>query len=70
VVNDKWNPEYEKASDFEYYFRTHKKYRYEYLPELVLLYRRHGGAHLSGNQESQDQHQKIIQKYKEAEKCG
>jgi len=54
---------YDRAFDFEYTLRTFKKFKYKYLPEPTIIYLRHAGEHLSGNNESYKQHKELMRKY-------
>jgi len=55
---------YHRAFDFEYVLRTYNKFKYAYLDNPTIVYRRHAGEHLSGNKESHQQHKKLMEEYK------
>ena len=59
-----FNQEYNRAFDFEYVLRTFKKFNYKYLAKPTIIYRRHDGEHLSGNNESHKQHRQLMEVYR------
>ena len=64
LKKEPFNQEYDRAFDFEYALRTFKKFKYKCLPEPTIIYRRHAGEHLSGNNESHKQHKQLMEKYR------
>lgn len=63
----KKEPFYEKycrAFDFEYALRTLDKFKYVYHAEPTIIYNRHDGEHLSGNNESHQMHKELIKEYR------
>lgn len=52
------------AFDFEYVLRNMNRFAFKYLAEPTIVYRRHSGAHLSGNTESVNVHRGLIEDYR------
>jgi glycosyltransferase involved in cell wall biosynthesis len=65
---EKFDEIWAHAFDFEYVLRTFKRFAFKFLKLPTLIYRRHPGPHLCGNQKSRQAHEEIINKYK-VEKC-
>ena len=59
-----FSQEYNRAFDFEYVLRTYGTFKYAYLDKPTIIYRRHPGEHLSGNNESHKQHKQLMEVYK------
>jgi len=55
---------YHRAFDFEYVLRTYKTFKYAYLDKPTIIYRRHAGEHLCGNNESHRQHKELMEAYR------
>ena len=54
---------YNRAFDFEYVLRTYGTFKHAYLDKPTIIYRRHAGEHLSGNNESYKQHKELMKHY-------
>jgi len=54
---------YNMAFDFEYVLRTYNTFKYAYLDKPTIIYRRHDGEHLSGNNDSHQQHKQLMEAY-------
>lgn len=54
---------FHRAFDLEFILRNFDKFSFYHLPEPTIIYRRHEGNHESGNAESKNQHQKLIEAY-------
>ncbi len=66
VLKEKsFNSDFENAFDFEFILRCFEEYKFKHLKEPTLIYRRHSGMHLSGNEQALKQHHELIKIYGE-----
>lgn len=63
MENCNLNSDYDRAFDFEFALRNYGRFKFKYLNEPTLVYRRHSGEHLSGNSESARLHKELIKEY-------
>lgn len=64
LVDEKFDEKWAYAFDYEYALRCIDKFNFLYYDRPCVIYNRHGGEHLAGTEESEEQFAKLQELYK------